>query len=465
MHLYHLIVLLFAASHVHCASVTEIKVEAWSSTLSLKFANFLDQTMKIPELQKLYDDVPTTTTTKAGRVLAASAAAEIASLLNDKDNELRLLSKKCADKKTTKEMIQSTQSFIVQKLKDQGDDQIMRTYFTSHDDGKIVLHSVSNVNEVAPASSTVGYKPIHPPSGDKESDPPFPFIQTNIYDARRTSWYSNAVAGPKDVFVVLDETNMGSDATRWDAVKTTLQHVLNTISPNDNVWIHRRTKKSSNDASPLLTPLGGESESESCLGGHLRGKASVVQQLSDVVRKMQISTTLASSPASSPDDWLNMLNTTMKAIDYFRSVHVSNTERAGVILLVSTGAMESLPVQDAVIPFVLNQNVHRLPIITYHIAETVAVAATSTAEKLVYSCTDLGMSAWLTSSSHPADAGLYYEFIVKPPSMKASSQRDPLTSRLSSVSRCPVSSFALALILPVLISNSISRSPPPLPAP
>lgn len=428
-----------------CAPVTETKVDAWSTALSLKFANFLDETMKMPTLQKLYDDVPTTTTTKEGRVLAASVAAEIASLINDKDHELRLLAKKCADKKTTNEMIQSTQILLVQKLKAQGDDQIMRTYFTSHDNGEIVLHSsVSGAaDEEAPAASTSGYTTIHPPSGNKELDPPFPFVETNIYDARRTSWYSNAVAGPKDVFVVVDETNMGSDATRWEAVKNTLLHVLNTISPNDNVWIHRKTEAGSSSSSssmhgseeqktsgvPLLKPLGGKS---CAVGEPVRGKSSVIQQLSDVVQKMQLSTTLAAEPASSSDDWLNMLNTTMNAIDYFRSHHVSNTERAGVVLLVSTGAMERQSVQNAIVPFVLDRNLHRLPIITYHIAET--VAATPSTEKLAYSCTDLGTSAWLTSSSHPADAGLYYEHIVQAPSTKLSSQKDPLTSRLSSVS-------------------------------
>jgi hypothetical protein len=430
-----------------CAPVTEIKVDAWSTALSLKFANFLDETMKMPTLQKLYDDVPTTTTAKEGRVLAASVAAEIASLINDKDHELRLMAKKCADKKTTNEMIQSTQILIVQKLKDQGDDQIMRAYFTSHDSGEIVLHSSvpGAADEEAPAASTSGYTTIHPPSGDKELDPPFPFVETNIYDARRTSWYSNAVAGPKDVFIVVDETNMGSDATRWEAVKNTLLHVLNTISPNDNVWIHRRTEAGSSSSSsssihsseekqttgvPLLKPLGDKSCA--AMGEPVRGKSSVIQQLSDIVQKMQISTTLAAAPGSSSNDWLNMLNTTLNAIDSFRSNRVSNAERAGVVLLVSTGEMERQSVQDAIVPFVLDRNLHRLPIITYHIAKT--VAATPSTEKLAYSCTDLGSSAWLTSSSHPADAGLYYEHIVQTPSTTMSSQKDPLTSRLSSVS-------------------------------
>ena len=453
---HHLVVLLFfLATYIQlatCELVTDTKVATWSNSLASKFANFLDVTMGMPKLQKMYDDVPRTTTTKEGRVLAASAAAQLASLLNDKDSELRLLAKKCSEKSTTKEMIQSTQISIVKKLQDQGDDQIMRAYFTSHDDGTMVLHSVpghTSADEVAPTASTAGYIPIHPPSGEEKSDPAFPFVTTAIYDARRTSWYSNAVAGPKDVFVVVDETNMGSDASRWDALKSTLQHVLNTISPNDNVWIHRRTgtkttEKKTNEESiaeaapPLLTPLGGKS----CLGGHVRGKASVVQQLSDAVQKMQISTTLASAPASDADDWLNMLNTTMHAVDYVRTNHVSNAERAGVILLLSTGGMESQSVQDAVVPFVLDQNVHRFPIVALHIAEKVAAAPS--AEKLAYSCTDLGSSAWMTSSSHPADAGLYYEHIVEAPSTDSSSQRDPLTSRLSSVSIL-MDTFALSL--------------------
>ena len=58
---HHLVVLLFfLATYIQlatCELVTDTKVATWSNSLASKFANFLDVTMGMPKLQKMYDDV------------------------------------------------------------------------------------------------------------------------------------------------------------------------------------------------------------------------------------------------------------------------------------------------------------------------------------------------------------------------------------------------------------------------
>jgi len=70
-------------------------VQSWADQLASKFTSFLDDTMLAPNIQKLYDDVPVTTTIKQGSVESAAAAARLSTLLNEKDQSLRQFVKWC----------------------------------------------------------------------------------------------------------------------------------------------------------------------------------------------------------------------------------------------------------------------------------------------------------------------------------------------------------------------------------
>ena len=252
-------------------------------------------------------------------------------------------------------------------------------------------------------------------------DPVPSFINTDVYDGRRTAWYANSIAGPKDVFLVIDET--GLDTFAFEQLKQTVLYILDTISPNDNIWIQRKTKL---DATSLLTPLGNET----CMTGFARGTLKVVSKLSKLVKEMSFTATLASPATSSSSDWLNMVSTTFNEVNLVRN-KVRNKKRAGCIVILSSGTIDNINTQNIVVPNVMKQNVHNLPIIAFYYSklkaevEAAAAAASSASSPvpLSYSFNDLGTFAWMRSINHTTTAALYYENLITTPE-----NDDPLTA-------------------------------------
>ena len=229
------------------------------------------------------------------------------------------------------------------------------------------------------------------------------------------SRYANAVAGPKDVFIIIDET--GLDAKAFQLLKETLQYIINTISPNDNIWIQRKIQRETNST---LIPL----DSTNCIQGHTRGTIKVVNKLTTLTNAMTLSSELATMKTSLPD-WINMLEKTFVGVNLVRSKLIKK-ERAGVILILSSGNIDAKEIQDEIqdeiIPFALKKNVHTLPIIGFNF-ETPSSSTSSSTTPLTYSCNNLGSSAWVSGTRSAQDTALYYENIINAPT-----DADPLTS-------------------------------------
>ena len=195
-------------------SLDPVTTKAWADKLSSQFADQIDKIMLIPKLQEIYDNTPFTIIEKSGRVEAAASAAQLGALLNEKDHSLRTLSSQIYNLEPTdpsfENVFKTLATTITNDLIKEDDTQIMRVYFTPHKNGRTILHSNNqDFQEVPPTSSTsTEYKPIYPPSNVKGKDSEAEWTNTDVYDARRTGWYANAVAGPKDVFIIIDESGL-----------------------------------------------------------------------------------------------------------------------------------------------------------------------------------------------------------------------------------------------------------------
>ena len=134
---------------------------------------------------------PFTTTNQLGRVESAATAAQLGALLNDKDKSLRNFARQACSLENTNDRLMGMAKSIVSGLTKQNDEQIMRLYFSSHNDGSTMLHSVdgqTDPNEVAPKSSTKDYVPIDPKSSSRKKFQVPNHIVTDTFDVRRTGW-------------------------------------------------------------------------------------------------------------------------------------------------------------------------------------------------------------------------------------------------------------------------------------
>jgi len=203
-------------------------------------------------------------------------------------------------------------------------DQIMRSYFVPHNTNNwghskhnMALHSgkaATQPSETVPAASTHSYVPIYPPSGDKTVDTEAKWRKTDTYHPHRTGWYSNAVAGPKDVFILVDQSGM--DVQAQVLLKSTLNEILQTISPNDNIYMMRKTSK--HDGKNMTSTLLDDFTS-SCGTSTSRGTADMVRRLSSAVEVMAMPPALEGVQAlSSPEEWMNMLGYVLKEADKVR---------------------------------------------------------------------------------------------------------------------------------------------------
>ena len=148
--------------------------------------------MRVPDLQDLYDKTPVTRIQVDGKVEAAAASAELQSILDNKDNELRTLSDAALTDSASALMVK-LKAFVA------SDPAILRAYFTPHDEAVAsqVLAS-KDPDEIVPDSSTIAQTTPDLVTGK----PP------THYNSRTTPWYSNTVVGPKDIYVVVDASGM-----------------------------------------------------------------------------------------------------------------------------------------------------------------------------------------------------------------------------------------------------------------
>jgi len=167
--------------------VTKEITNQWSNSLSGFFLDLLDNTMKVPKLQDIYDRSPFTTTNQLGRVESAATAAQLGALLNDKDKSLKIFAIQACSLENTDDRLMGMAKSIVSGLTKQNDEQIMRLYFSSHNDGSTMLHSI-DPNEVAPTSSTKDYVPIDPKNSSRNNFQVPNHIVTDTFDVRRTGW-------------------------------------------------------------------------------------------------------------------------------------------------------------------------------------------------------------------------------------------------------------------------------------
>ena len=228
------------------AAVTSKDTERWANTLSLQFGDFINKTMKVPVIQTAFDKTPKSSTFKNGKVESSAAAALISSALSEKDTSLRALAsvvQNAEAKHNDQDFITFSTADLKMEMKNilhaskaANDHQLLRTYFTHHDTGATTLHSTpgltADTETSPPTASTASYTPIYPSGGTQE----YPWLKTTAYDPRQTPWYANAVAGPKDVFIIVDDRAMVStvDAKRAQVERTLLKQVR--LHLNDNLF-------------------------------------------------------------------------------------------------------------------------------------------------------------------------------------------------------------------------------------
>ena len=182
-----LLLIMFVVMGIGTPIVTKEITNQWSNSLSGFFLDLLDNTMKVPKLQDIYDRTPFTTTNQLGRVESAATAAQLGALLNDKDRSLKIFAKQACSLENTDDRLMGMAKSIVSALTKQNDEQIMRLYFSSHNDGSTMLHSI-DPNEVAPTSSTKDYVPIDPKNSSRNNFQVPNHIVTDTFDVRRTGW-------------------------------------------------------------------------------------------------------------------------------------------------------------------------------------------------------------------------------------------------------------------------------------
>lgn len=303
----------------------------------------------------------------------------------------------------------ATAEYLMEDVED-----VVRMYFTSWENGETILFPVADQSETVPLPT---------PLRDESHDP------------RRTAWYANAVAGPKDVFVVVDESGVGN-GERAALLKETVAHVLSTISPNDHVWLQRRSKRGNTTSSSLLSSIGAGNKSE-CLGSYMRGTSALIKQLSTAFFSYQMDPALTAvgerTEHTTEQDWKRILDAAMDIINGVRAL-VREKSRPGVLLIISSGESLGRPaIQTALARHIQAMNLNRLPIIMLDIKNASTLDSSLVPPVgLEWSCTSMGTQASIWTSSHAAGAALYFAKLFKVPT--ARNMIDPLESdRMSSV--------------------------------
>jgi hypothetical protein len=151
------------------AALDNKTVASWSTNFTKFFSNELSTKMRINEVQQVYDVTPRSTSQVDGGAELAAAAARVDTMLVLVEEDLDIF---------VNEIISSNRRSYFSKTKKSS--STMYRYFVHAANGSVVMEDNADTDQ-----------------GMKGSD-------VNRTDARLTPWYSNAVAGPKHLFVVID---------------------------------------------------------------------------------------------------------------------------------------------------------------------------------------------------------------------------------------------------------------------
>ena len=193
-------------SSTHGLQLNNQTVASWSTNFSNFFADLTTTKMRMPEVQQVYDTTPRSTSKVEGSVQLAATTAKIDSLLSlvtaDLDSFVEQVTKNNYFSTSTKSL------------------STLYRYFAHAKNGSIVVENNAETTREMQNSNI------------------------NTTDARFTTWYSNAVAGPKHIFVVID-TRISSDVKEIDRnfflkriIKAALS-IVQVTSPFDT--LHMRT--------------------------------------------------------------------------------------------------------------------------------------------------------------------------------------------------------------------------------
>lgn len=360
-----IMIVLVAINTKFCtAAVTEANVLDWAKKVGDKFASDVGNTMRINDLQKLYDESSKTITWKEGTVEAASAAAQLSIILTHQDEYLSQLVA----------TVQKNPMAPILALPSTDSETFSgKAYFTSLMQRELVTDVIDNKLLVL--------------NKDWSFDPTL------------TPWFSAAVTGPKDVFIVADlEAYHTLSTTKKEDFVSSINGALDTISPNDNLWMYGLT------ADGELKTFD-EACSPSSRGS--RGTNEVIQALKKSTTNLNSSSSSSTASSGSSgsrgsNKWADAFQKVFGMIYSYRDEIDRGIENIGTVLLFTTS--EHGPRKSELV-FRINPdtgyscldgggmsnsseicNIHDLPIFTYRFDK-------SSVDKLMYACDTLGSAA------------------------------------------------------------------------
>jgi len=365
--------LVFYIELTSCSVVDIPTVSVWAEALSDKFGYDVNERMRVKDLQNIYDTAPKTTTWTEGLVETASAAAKLALVLKHEDLCVQAIVDAVQEHESLTSLDRTSTDSFCHGV----------PYFARLEDRKII--SVDNTESIITSLN-----------------------EDRAYDPSLTPWFAAAVAGPKDVFIVLDLEALASlSKSRHRDYISSVNATLGTLSPNDNVWVFTL------DASGKF-----ETIDETCVPanpGYTRATHDVIlsvrQSLSNLDSdeapwRSQIDTVIMSRLASK---WRSAFGSVFRKFEDYRKTSLRTKGDTGGILLFTTSALgprkldltfakstnDGEPYLDFGRHSNLNtqevRNKHGIPIFTYHF-DVDAEAST-----LDYQCDSLGSVAMVPS--------------------------------------------------------------------
>jgi hypothetical protein len=354
--LIHLIICVLGSGQ-HLNDDTVLK---WSSNFSNLFMNEMKYKMRIDEIQDTYDTTPRSTTVVDGAVELAGTGAKVHSLLSSVSDDLDQFVNKIRQLSS----LSSSSSLFTDSLKSSSS---MFRYFTHAKNGTIEIERNQHTHTL---------------------------MSENI-DGRLERWYSNAVAGPKHIFVVLD-TRISKKINKIDQqyflkriIAATLS-ILSVVSPYDTLHLRAITKEG------LLSEL-------SC-----QGNGGLFIEVNDVIDAVKNITLIQLDSITEGDRniWSSVLRNTFHSVEnVFRKAFQNNY--VGAILILSGIKPEGAGH--------LELNTHDLPVFSFNfpiIAES--SATTSSSSSFINSnlyCTNLGLRQNVLTIKQAHQLGLFYEKI------------------------------------------------------
>ena len=354
-----LLVLLLAIMSIDALIINDHTLASWSANVSRFFANEITNKMRIQHLQQTYDTTPRSTVSVNGAVELAGSIVTVQTLLQavvgDLDDLVEDISKQGHPSFTKKRQSSSS----------------LYRYFSHATNGSVILEENTNSRKLIDSTD----------------------LLLSSMDGRLTPWYSNAVAGPKHVFVIVDPRIEAhtSEADRTFFLQRLIAaalSIISTTSPFDT--LHLRTVTAQGDlADPLLSCSGNGGLLES-----MTEMIGVIENLSTIV--------LQKITPGDRNIWSSVLRSTFRTVELvFKNAAAKN--EVGAVLLLSALKPEGSGY--------LERNTHNLPVMTFNIP-TPTKQQTAKESFVEQSCSNLGLTQNIATLQEARDVGRYYESIV-----------------------------------------------------